>query len=128
MKVELIKVKLMKVDEPTINGHIYKKETIEREIDRLRDSMDRRRFFGRPFGSTRSIGDVSHLVTNLEVRDDGMVEAEVEVLDTPNGKILRDTIICGGVKFGFSGIGCVSDGIVGDDFVLESVDVDIGTE
>lgn len=126
--------RVMKVDEPTKNGRIYPRSVMEREVARLKAEMEKGRVLGWPSGkngsTTDRIADVSHRVTDMKVEDDGSVSAQVEVLATPNGEVLRRLIAPGGddigIRFGIRGYGTVDEnGVVGDDFRLKTIDVNL---
>ena len=114
-------------DVPTQNGRKYSRALYEREVAKLQDAIKRRRMFGEldhPADGKTMLQRVSHIVTKLEVADDGRVIGEAEILDTPTGKTLK-AILAAGAEAGVSSRGfgstkSLKDGTteVGDDFVL----------
>jgi hypothetical protein len=123
-----IEAVVLTADEPTMNGRVYPRELIEREIERLRPEMESGRLLGWPADASRttdSLGEVSHLVRGMKVEDDGKVTAKIEVLSTEKGNLLRELIENREVKFGPRGFGSVVDGVVQDDFKLRTIDVDL---
>lgn len=118
-------------DVPTQNGRKYPRALYEREVTKLQDMIKRRRMFGEldhPADGKTMLQRVSHIITKLEVADDGRVIGEAEILDTPTGKTLK-AILAAGAEAGVSSRGFGStkaskDGSseVGDDFVLRTFD------
>lgn len=118
-------------DVPTQNGRSYPRALYEREIGKLQDLISRRRMFGEldhPADGKTMLQRVSHIITKLEVADDGRVIGEAEILDTPNGKtlkaILQANAEAGVSSRGFGSTKPTKDGgnEVGDDFVLRTFD------
>lgn len=96
---------------PTANGRIYPRKLVEREIGRLRPKMESRGLYGEldhPDDGSTKLKRVSHLITDMRVESDGRVLGKLEVLGTPNGKILRN-LIESGAQTGVSsrGVGSV---------------------
>lgn len=119
-------------DVPTQNGRKYSRALYEREVGKLQEVIKRRRMFGEldhPADGKTMLQRVSHIVTKLEIKDDGRVVGEAEILDTPTGKTLK-AILAAGAEAGVSSRGFGStkpsrDGKgqeVGDDFVLRTFD------
>tara|TARA_R100000458_G_C8239929_1_gene219286 strand:+ start:184 stop:822 length:639 start_codon:yes stop_codon:yes gene_type:complete len=112
------------------NGRIYRKETLQREIEAYQKSIRERRALGEldhPDVSVVNLKNTSHLVTKMWWRGDDVM-GKIEVLDTPSGKVLK-ALLKAGVKLGISsrGLGSVSesDGVtmVEDDFQLICFDI-----
>lgn len=72
-----------------------------------------------------SLKRVSHIITGLEIEDDGTVVGIAEILDTPSGKILQE-LFNSGTRVGISSRGTGSLGkdrpVVQDDYKLETWD------
>lgn len=89
----MIKVegKLTKADVPNLNGHVYPREVMEKAIEQLREDIEAKRVLGR-VGTQQPpkmrINDASHMVVGLRMEDDRL-QADIEVLDTPRGRILQ---------------------------------------
>ena len=116
---------------PTQNKRTYSRPIVEREINRLSEDIERRRMFGEldhPADGKTKLQRVSHIITKMEIDDDGRVVGEAEVLDTPNGKILKAILEANGeVGVSSRGFGSVTPGPngtqnVGEDFVLKTYD------
>lgn len=78
-------------DRATENKRLYKESLWRREFGRLRENIDRRRMFGEldhPNDGRTKLARVSHLVTSLNIRGNEVI-GEAEILDTPNGRILK---------------------------------------
>ncbi len=76
-----------------------------------------------PSDGKTSLKRVSHIVTGLELQEDGTVTGAAEVLETPNGQILK-TLFESGAQVGISsrGSGSVQNGVVQEDFKLGTFD------
>ena len=88
------------------NGRIYPTRVLEREVNKYSALVDQRRALGEldhPDSPIVELKNVSHLVTNIYM-DGDEVRGDIEVLNTPPGKILRD-IIQQEVKIGISSRG-----------------------
>ena len=112
------------------NGRIYRKETLQREVENYQRAVKERRSLGEldhPDDSVINLKNASHLVTKTWWDGDSVM-GKIEVLDTPSGKVLK-ALLQSGVKLGISsrGLGSVreSGGItmVEDDFQLICFDI-----
>lgn len=113
------------------NGRVYRKETLQREMENYQKAVQERRAIGEldhPDDSVVNLKNSSHLVTKTWW-DGDRVMGKIEVLDTPSGKVLK-ALLKSGVKLGISsrGLGSVresSDGtiMVEDDFQLICFDI-----
>ena len=120
-----------RADEANNNKRIYDKKILEREIERLTESLGGRRLMGEldhPKQDQVSLRNVSHLITNLEFKGNEMI-GEAELLNTPAG-LTAQALIKGGVKLGISSRGTGSltdrpDGCknVNEDFKLITFDL-----
>ena len=111
-----------RADEENNNGRIYSKALLEREIDKLCESMKGRRLMGEldhPQHDSVKLSNVSHLITKLDVKGNEII-GEAEILDTPMGKVAK-ALIEGGVQIGISsrGMGTLSEGQDGKKYVNE---------
>jgi len=112
------------------NGRVYRKETLNREVENYQKAIRERRSLGEldhPDDSVINLKNASHLAIKMWW-DGENVMGKFEVLDTPSGKILKD-LVKANVKLGISsrGLGSVKekDGktIVEDDFQLICFDM-----
>jgi hypothetical protein len=112
------------------NGRIYRKETLQREVEAYQKSIRERRALGEldhPDDSVVNLKNTSHLATKIWWDGDSVM-AKFEVLDTPSGRILKD-LLKANVKLGISsrGLGTVKEAngqtIVEDDFQLICFDM-----
>jgi len=112
------------------NGRVYRKETLQREIESYQKAIGERRSLGEldhPDDSVINLKNASHLVTKMWW-DGESVMGKIEVLDTPSGKILKE-LVRSGIKLGISsrGLGSVKENngetIVEDDFQLICFDM-----
>jgi len=119
-----------RADAPNHNKRIYEKKLLVREMKRLDEAINERRLMGEldhPTHDAVKLGNVSHLVTKLEMRGDEML-GEAEILNTPCGQVAQ-ALIKGGVKLGISsrGMGSLTErgeySVVNDDFKLVTFDL-----
>lgn len=119
---------LQRADVKNQNGRIYPKSVLERELKNYDVLVKERRALGELDHSDESIVElknVSHLFTKIWWEGNDVV-GEIEVLDTPNGKILR-SLIENGVKIGTSSraVGSLKESnegsIVQDDLVIVTI-------
>jgi len=112
------------------NGRIYPNGLFGKKLkeQKVRDRLDNRGMFGEldhPSSGKTSLQRVSHIITGVDIQDDGTIIGEAEILDTPNGKILQE-LFKGGTRVGISSRGTGSLGrdkpIVQDDYKLETWD------
>ena len=86
---------LQKANVPNANNRIYPKTLLEREDKRLQETIQARSLVGsldHPQSSVIiELRDGSHLITKTWWDGDNL-KGEVEVIDTPNGKILQEYI------------------------------------
>lgn len=117
-------------DKATENKRLYREHLWKREIGRLNEAMTARRAFGEldhPADGRTKLQRVSHLMTGLRVEGTEVV-GECEVLDTPNGRILK-SLFSAGAQVGVSSRGygstkTLADGTeeVQEDFRLDTFD------
>lgn len=116
---------LQKADTLNQNGRIYPRAILEREVRNYQKFINERRALGEcdhPESSVVELKNASHLVTRAWMEGD-VCMGEVELLNTPSGKILQ-SLVESGVTLGISSRGVGStrrDGdrqIVQDDFQL----------
>ena len=112
------------------NGRIYRKDTLQREVENYHKMVAERRALGEldhPDDSVINLKNASHLVTRVWWDGDDVM-GTIEVLDTPSGKVLQE-LLKANVKLGISsrGMGSVkqegSKTLVEDDFQLICFDM-----
>jgi len=112
------------------NGRIYKKSTLEREVEKYQALVQERRALGEldhPDDSVVNLKNVSHLMTKMWWKGDDVM-CKLEVMNTPSGQVLKE-LIKSGIKLGISsrGLGSVKNHggqtIVEDDFKLIAFDM-----
>lgn len=96
------------------NGRNYKSRGWKIWLNRpsFQEKLKTRRVLGElghPEEIDTTLRDVSHIVTYLELKPDGTVYGEAEILDTPSGKILK-TLYEAGVGLGISSRGYIPEG------------------
>lgn len=112
------------------NGRIYRKETLQREIENYQKAIAERRALGEldhPDDSVINLKNASHLVSKMWWDGDNVM-GKIEILSTPSGQVLKE-LVNAGVKLGISsrGLGSVKNQngktIVEDDFQLICFDM-----
>jgi len=112
------------------NGRVYRKETLQREVENYQKAIQERRSLGEldhPDDSVINLKNASHLVTKMWWDGDSVM-GKIEVLNTPSGDILK-ALVKSGVKLGISsrGMGSVKQEkgqtMVEDDFQLICFDM-----
>ena len=87
-----------RADLATENKRVYPRKLWEREFTRLETGLSQRQVFGEldhPTDGRTSLNRVSHIITNLQLGDDGIVVGEAEILDTERGKNLMAMLKAG---------------------------------
>jgi len=119
-----------RANKPNQNKRIYEKKILIREMNRLDEAISERRLMGEldhPSHDAVKLGNVSHLITKLEMIGDDMI-GEAEILNTPCGQVAQ-ALIKGGVKLGISsrGMGSLTErgeySMVNEDFKLVTFDL-----
>ena len=125
-----------KADLRNENGRVYRRSMWENVLKRpyIVDALKKRKMLGElghPDKIETTPINVSHIVTNLELKPDGEIYGEAEILDTPSGRVLR-TLYEAGVTMGISSRGYLPEGsnlfaegedlIVPDDYELVTFD------
>jgi hypothetical protein len=117
-------------DKATDNKRLYREHLWRREIGRIGEAMSRRGVYGEldhPADGRTRLARVSHLLTKLSVKGTEVI-GEAEILDTPNGrimKVLADAKASVGVSSrGFGSVKTIADGVqeVQEDFRLDTFD------
>ena len=101
-----MKIKLnFKAGEPTVNGHIYPKETLEKAFDkRLSDGN----FFVQQFNSKNyyvSIEDIFAEVESYKIEPNSEIVVDIKLFDTPIADKFKD----GKFELTISGVGIFED-------------------
>ncbi len=94
---------IQRADSKNYNGRIYPRDILEKEIRNYQILVNERRALGQLDHTDQSLvelKDVSHLITELRWEGNDVV-GRLEILDTPNGKIVK-SLIESGVKLGVS--------------------------
>ena len=116
----------MQAETKNRNGRIYPNEVLQKEVKRYnKELVEKKRAFGElghPEGPTVNLDRVSHLIEEL-VPDGKNIVGKAKILDTPNGKIVKE-LLNAGAKLGVSsrGMGTLEKkgqtNYVKDDFYL----------
>jgi len=111
-----------RADEENNNKRIYPKALLNREVEKLAESLNGRRLMGEldhPQHDSVKLSNVSHLITKLDIKGNDII-GEAEILNTPMGQVAK-ALIEGGVQIGISsrGMGTLSEGQDGKRYVNE---------
>jgi hypothetical protein len=94
-------------DQATQNGRVYSRSLFEREVGRMTKDLSARKVFGEldhPTDGRTLLTRVSHVITGLEVQEDGTVIGEADILDTSRGQDLK-ALLKSGCSVGVSSRG-----------------------
>ena len=116
----------MQAETKNRNGRVYPLDVLQKEVTRYsKELVEKKRAFGElghPEGPTVNLDRVSHLIEEL-VPDGKNIVGKAKILDTPNGKIVKE-LLNAGAKLGVSsrGMGTLekkgNTNYVKDDFYL----------
>lgn len=92
-----IQTPIICVDRPNGNGHLYTKESVENMLSKLFPNTNLFGTVGFPAEPPHNIQmkDISHKVNRLYMKDwmdTPWLHAEIEILDTPQGRVLKDVM------------------------------------
>ena len=88
------------------NGRVYPEDVLEREVRNYQKFITEGRALGEldhPDSSVVELKNVSHVVRSAHMAD-GVVYGTIDVLETPNGKILQ-SLVERGIKIGITSRG-----------------------
>lgn len=111
---------------PNKNGDVFLPEVLERAVEKMNEKAERGTLFGHieaPYDGKTHLSHISHKVLpGVKLNEDGSVEAEIQVLDTEQGKLLQAMMEHSHKRMTFSvrGFGCPPDNLN-----ITGIDVDI---
>jgi len=85
-------------DETLPSGNKYPKKVVEKAIKEYKKVIEEGRALGYTITSEtniesqRVIGEVSHKITKVEMKEDGKIFAEAELLNTPQGRVDQEIV------------------------------------
>jgi len=131
-KQQYIKGVFLQSDIKNQNGRVYPYPVLKKQVRKFNENFVKKDRalgeLGHPAGPTVNLDRVSHLITEL-YEDGKNFIGKAKVIDTPNGKIVKN-LLESGVRLGVSsrGLGSVKTNKQGvnevqDDFVLATVDI-----
>ena len=131
-KQQYIKGIFLQSDIKNQNGRVYPFNVLKNQVRKFNENFVKKDRalgeLGHPSGPTVNLDRVSHIITEL-YEDGRNFVGKAKVIDTPNGKIVKN-LLESGVRLGVSsrGLGSVKankQGVneVQDDFVLATVDI-----
>ena len=112
---------LQRADSLNQNGRIYPRHVLEREIRNYQKFILENRALGEldhPETSVVELKNVSHVIREAVMGEDGVVMGRLELLNTPSGKILQ-SLVESGIKLGISSRGVGSTVKEGDHQVVQ---------
>ena len=99
-----LKGKLQEAEVKNGNNRVYPRETLEKEVNRyLSENVKQRTAMGEldhPNSEIVNLANVSHLITNIWWEGNAVM-GELELLNTPSGKIAQE-IVMSGIPLGIS--------------------------
>lgn len=109
---------LQRADTLNQNGRVYPRHILEPQINSYKQLVEERRAMGELDHADEpvvNLQNVSHIITDIWMENDGVVKGKVEILETPMGNILR-SLIKANVKVGISSraLGSVNESHEGD--------------
>lgn len=113
---------LQRADVLNQNGRIYPRAVLEREIRNYQKFIIENRALGEldhPDSSVINLKNVSHIVREAKMDNNGVVNGVIEILNTPSGKIVQ-SLVESGVKLGISSRGVGSVEKKGDYYEVQS--------
>jgi len=110
-----------------INGRIYKKDTLSREVDKLMEKVANKCLWGElshPSNPEVTPDRISHLIESLEWQGNDLI-GRAKIIDTPMGKIAKTLIKEGRIGISSRGLGTVNekDNYVNDDYFMITWDL-----
>lgn len=110
-----------------INGRIYKKATLEREVDKLMEKVANKCLWGElshPEKPDVTPDRISHLIEKLEWQGNDLI-GKAKIVDTPMGKIAKTLLKEGRIGISSRGLGTVNetDSYVNDDYFMITWDL-----
>ena len=131
-KQQYIKGIFMQSDIKNQNGRVYPFSVLQNEVKNYNEKFVKESRalgeLGHPSGPTINLDRVSHIITELHEDGKNFI-GKAKIMDTPNGKIVKN-LIESGVRLGVSsrGLGSVKSNKSGvnevqKDFVLSTVDI-----
>jgi hypothetical protein len=106
MDTKIFKAEICVADVPNRNGRVYPRRVLEEQVAKWKQKAQNRLIFGGIEPKVAPmLSDASHLVTDIFMDGDKLT-AEVEMIDTPSGRVLKKLLDDGvSVKFNMAGIG-----------------------
>lgn len=123
-----IAVPFIQADKKTLNGRIYSKTLLTREVDRIQKAIEKRQFLGTGDHSPSGLSDIataSHIVKKVWLDSSGKGWMEATIVGTTRGKNIM-TLIKQGASLGVSmrGFGDISpNGTVQNSYRLLGIDI-----
>jgi hypothetical protein len=94
-----VRVKCFKLDIPMPSGRIYTKEAMFKALDEYREFIAAKRALGELAGSEQYnstmgilLTNVSHMIEDIWIDEDNFVCADIRIMDTPSGRILKEFV------------------------------------
>lgn len=88
-----------RADVATQNRRVYPRKVWQREIQRVQEAVQSGKILGEldhPSDGKTSLKRVSHIITKLEMNDDGVIVGEAKILDNEHGRQLASILKAGG--------------------------------
>lgn len=100
---------VLRLDEPSkYTGNIYPKEVVAKAVEDVKTKIAEKRMIGQcgfpGDGQGLSPANVTHIVSGLEIVNNDLI-GEIELLDTPKGRLVVDLLKFGNARLGVAGTG-----------------------
>lgn len=112
-----------RADVPTQNKRVYPRAVWDREIKKIQEAIASGKVLGEldhPADGKTSLKRVSHIITGLQMMDDGTIIGEAKILDNEYGNQLRSILQAGGaIGVSSRGMGSTAMGEDGSEVVQD---------
>ena len=109
----------VKIFDPNYNVNKYSVGVLENAIDEYVKNSNK---FVSCNSDSTDLKDIIGTVEHIDRTDNGKVFADIELLDTPQGKIYQEALNHNMIKFGISGYADKDENGVITDFKIKSID------
>lgn len=121
-EVKVFEQVVLKCDEPTANGRIYPRAVVEKAFEEYQKKVDDHAALGPVYDNHVSLKGASFLVKELKLEGDA-AKVVIETLPNERGAELAKMLERKEVVFTPTGVGTVTDGLVGEDYNLRGFSI-----
>jgi molybdopterin-binding protein len=117
-----VKTTILEIEKPTVNGRIYGEEVAQKIVESINSKQVLLVYLADGSYPPSLNNAVAHAVSGEIVS--GSVIAEIEILNTPKGKLLQELFNVGNISIKTMGVGRIFKNCVDDDYELTGLLVD----